>query len=526
MDLEGGTGCPYDSVSVFDDRWTNPEEQVDKFCGNMTTSPPHSVTTSNQATIQFVTDSSVQRTGFKAAVLFSVGPNQGCGGELTVSGSGQQTLRSPDTDGDGGYEDDLDCRWLLRGDEGRVLRFTVHQPFNVEVNGSSSAACPYDYLEVRDGLSPAAPLVDRYCGTQLPPAITASSSRLYVRFYSDREIHRSGFTATVTNVDSVCGRTTLAATETVQILQSPGHPAQYPANLLCVWTIAATRYQTVQLHLTALQIAGGPGCARDRLTVERIDQHPAQYRQDGTYSHYWGWVGDTYCGTTVPATIYSPGGSVRVQFTSDSTDQMTGFRLEYSLAPCNRTYTAAYGTIGSAWESTGTSSRTCHMLIQAPEGSVITANLFRIETTYSNAANSCDRLHLQLLDGNSRSSPQLNQACESLYTPISVVSSGNHLLLRVTASQTYKLFANYFVSDVGAQCGGNVPRHVHDSDQPRLPGQLLQGVGVAGGLSPCRRHTSSGCTSQAPWTLAREWAAATRPTCPCSRWARLERGPS
>ena len=47
----------------------------------------------------------------------------------------------------------------------------------------------------------------------------------------------------------------------------------------------------------------------------------------------------TYCGTTVPADVYTTRGGLRLQFTSDADNQMAGFRLQYSLA---RQYTVVY----------------------------------------------------------------------------------------------------------------------------------------------------------------------------------------
>ena len=54
---------------------------------------------------------------------------------------------------------------------------------------------------MRDGATPVSPLIERYCGTQLPPAITASSNELFIKFYTDNEVHRAGFSGQITNVD-------------------------------------------------------------------------------------------------------------------------------------------------------------------------------------------------------------------------------------------------------------------------------------------------------------------------------------
>ena len=68
----------------------------------------------------------------------------------------------------------------------------------------------------------------------------------------------------------MCGRTQLEVTNTPQTLQSPGYPSGYPAGLRCVWNLPAGTHSAVLLHFTALQIAGGEGCSRDKLTVTQV----------------------------------------------------------------------------------------------------------------------------------------------------------------------------------------------------------------------------------------------------------------
>jgi hypothetical protein len=59
--------------------------------------------------------------------------------------------------------------------------------------------------QVRDGNGPFSPLIGRYCGNTAPAAVRSSSNFLWVKFLSDATTSKSGFVATVTNVDPVCG---------------------------------------------------------------------------------------------------------------------------------------------------------------------------------------------------------------------------------------------------------------------------------------------------------------------------------
>ena len=55
----------------------------------------------------------------------------------------------------------------------------------------------------------------------------------------------------------------------------------------------------------------------------------------------------------------------------------------------------------------------------------------------------------QFFDGSSSASPLLGEECGSVYQTLGVISTGNHLTLQVEATRTYKLFATYYVSEVG-----------------------------------------------------------------------------
>ena len=72
--------------------------------------------------------------------------------------------------------------------------------------------------QVRDGNGPFSPLIGRYCGTTAPSSVRSSSNFLWVKFLSDATTAKSGFVATLTNVDPVCGsHGVLNASTSVQV---------------------------------------------------------------------------------------------------------------------------------------------------------------------------------------------------------------------------------------------------------------------------------------------------------------------
>ena len=56
----------------------------------------------------------------------------------------------------------------------------------------------FDYLEIFDGATPAAPRIGKYSGTELPPEICSTGPALCLRQYSDDVVNYTGFTAQAT----------------------------------------------------------------------------------------------------------------------------------------------------------------------------------------------------------------------------------------------------------------------------------------------------------------------------------------
>ena len=82
-------------------------------------------------------------------VRFTYGPEQGCGGNVVVSGTSSQTIQSHDENNDGKYENEMDCHWFVMGDPGKVLKLTFTN-FNLEAagDGPSGESICYDFVEV------------------------------------------------------------------------------------------------------------------------------------------------------------------------------------------------------------------------------------------------------------------------------------------------------------------------------------------------------------------------------------------
>ena len=72
------------------------------------------------------------------------------------------------------------------------------QSFEIENHDN----CVYDFLEIRDGESSAAPLIGTFCGYKMPKDIKSTSNSLWIKFVSDGSVQKAGFSASFMKVCS------------------------------------------------------------------------------------------------------------------------------------------------------------------------------------------------------------------------------------------------------------------------------------------------------------------------------------
>ncbi|MCS6790544.1 MAG: T9SS type A sorting domain-containing protein [Bacteroidia bacterium] len=82
--------------------------------------------------------------------------------------------------------------------ENRTLRFIAPGGARLQITFSTfSTENGPDYLEIYDGSGSSAPLVGRYVGNVVPPALTTLSDTLTMRFISDGNVSAAGWSATI-----------------------------------------------------------------------------------------------------------------------------------------------------------------------------------------------------------------------------------------------------------------------------------------------------------------------------------------
>ncbi|KAM4704245.1 membrane frizzled-related protein isoform 2-T2 [Rhinophrynus dorsalis] len=220
LDVEGYGSCLIDWLELSDGNTTS------RFCGSV--APTTFISSSHWLKVVFVSDGSIEATGFMATYRM-IEPSQGscswdeflcdgrrclvlpslcdgivdcedqrdekncsqrhwdCGRSLTnIQGS----LSSPNHPGL--YPGKMVCRWIITVPDGLIIQLHFHN-FSLE----SDQGCKFDYVEIHDsaGLG-ASSLMGRFCGSKLPPPISSSGAQMYILFVSDEEESDSGFYAT------------------------------------------------------------------------------------------------------------------------------------------------------------------------------------------------------------------------------------------------------------------------------------------------------------------------------------------
>ncbi|KAH8307680.1 hypothetical protein KR044_008973, partial [Drosophila immigrans] len=225
FELEKHDRCIYDYIEIRDG-FRSDSKVIDRFCGDKL--PPNIKTHSNQMYIKFVSDGSVQKLGFSAALMLDVdeckfmqhgcqhtcintlgsyqcGCNAGyelqpngktcedaCGGVLDATKS-NGTLYSPSYPDL--YPNAKQCVWEIVAPPNHAvfLNFTA---FDLEGTKLQYTKCSYDFLIIYSKLRDSRlKKIGIYCGSELPPIINSEQNILRLEFYSDRTVQRTGFVA-------------------------------------------------------------------------------------------------------------------------------------------------------------------------------------------------------------------------------------------------------------------------------------------------------------------------------------------
>uniref|UniRef100_UPI0037E8BAA5 suppressor of tumorigenicity 14 protein n=1 Tax=Semicossyphus pulcher TaxID=241346 RepID=UPI0037E8BAA5 len=174
--------CSDDFVSIYDSLSPDDSQAITEKCGQRPPSNPLEVSSSgNIMLINLITDSDVQKPGFKAQ--YKAIPKSkvtSCGGELSKSEGAFTSPLHPSF-----YPPAVDCKWTIKVPAGKKVRvkFTM---FRMKEPGVDIRVCHKDYVEI---------MGTKYCGEMSSLALTSTSNVVEVKFHSDESHTDKGFSA-------------------------------------------------------------------------------------------------------------------------------------------------------------------------------------------------------------------------------------------------------------------------------------------------------------------------------------------
>ncbi|XP_022107899.1 cubilin-like isoform X2 [Acanthaster planci] len=394
-------------VLVVNDGRNSSAFELARVCGNV--APSSFDTSSNYALVHFTTDGASVATGFSLSFQSS---SEVCGGDFATATG---TFTSPDYPQQ--YSHSRVCEWRITVAVGQVVTLSFDD-FELESGGQ---ACPFDYVEVFNGLEDDAPSLGRFCGNTPPQALVSTSNTMRVVFFTDGSVAFRGFSARYDSQDpSVCGALINLNPGSTGSFSSVGYPAlNYTNNLNCQWLLANQATVNTSLYLSfdaAFDIEGNPSCSFDVLEI---------YAGVDTNSPLVG----SFCGSSPPDPVAIPQPSAFVRFTTDSSIIGRGFQILYSASECGGLVTGTSGVITSPnYPDQYDHNDHCAWLIQAPPGTTVTLTFtaFDIESH-----SRCQYDYLSARNGGTVESPQLSGEdpwCGST-APASITTASNEVFM-------------------------------------------------------------------------------------------------
>jgi len=179
------------------------------------------------------------------------------------------------------YPADSLCEWHLQAQEaGQVIELKF---FDMEVEQCTSCTC--DAIEVYDGATADATLIDTFCGVTTPAASVISTGQdLYVRFRSDATGQLKGFLARygyIYSTEACTIQRPEVITRPYGSIFSTDWPVDYPDNEFCTWQLQAPAGQ--RIRITVLEFAFENCCLCDYLEI-----YDGGSTADPRFGHWYG----------------------------------------------------------------------------------------------------------------------------------------------------------------------------------------------------------------------------------------------
>lgn len=343
VDLEQfGDDCYTDYLKVSSsnnmEHWT----ELAKLCRTLNESQTYQGTP--YLRLQFITDTSVNKTGF-SSILRSV-----CGSELTAS----QGIVNITEMGPQRYLSSPDCVWTIRVRQGRRIRITFLESQLNSRRSPNNGDCP-TFFVVRNGFADDSPFLGhgKYCENNITDVLETTSNRAYIKFHRRNILdYRAAFR--YEEISNACSNhivlpdPLLAGSYNLSepVISSPNYPNLPNPHSECVWRISAPLEHRIALEFFGdfnLSPASDIGKATEDKEMACNDEFVQVNDGSTELSPQLG----RFCGTTKPDTILSSGSEMRVKFYTGVLEPHLGFQARLRLANCGGSYYSRKGVIKS-----------------------------------------------------------------------------------------------------------------------------------------------------------------------------------
>ncbi|KAL5009945.1 hypothetical protein ScPMuIL_012250 [Solemya velum] len=341
-------------------------------------------------------------------------------------------------DENGQYLPSQNYTWIISTEPGyRIwLNFTF-------VDIENSKDCMADSITVYDGLQLegdkkfsrqySEEYLASFCGDN--DVIMSTRSEMIVTFLTDSSINYRGFIA---EYKKVCGGHHLSFEG---IIESPGYPMNYPANVDCEWRVFVPEGRTMYLEFQAFNING-----------DQKKDCPTDFVELTEFNYYHVLESSKkLCGSVAPNRTETSSSKVKINFHSNGEDTATGFKLHYRMREvCSEDIDLKETGLNSGHiSSPHFMVAECIWRITAPLHHRIQLDILQ----FPSEDISCHNYSLTIYDGTTQNAPVIQRLCPGKgMLSNTIKSSENELFLLFHSDGAHKRFkAEYRLAECGGQ---------------------------------------------------------------------------